>query len=179
MIKKHLKPVFLKWILLISLIGLGSFFAFSSNLIGQINEVDSTKISFIIYGTFLAFSIRTGMLTYKAADGAHTDKSIDRLVRQNESGWFVSDALIAAGMIGTVIGFIYMMTGTFDSVSSANVQHVIIFALGKMGLALYTTASGLICSLVLKMQLFNLSQYLNTFKRVDQNTKTCRMVCDE
>lgn len=179
MIKKHLKPVFLKWFLLICLIGLGTVFAFSTGLVEQVNQVDSTKLSFIIYGTFLFFSIRTGMLTYETAGGNHTDKSIDKLIRQNESGWFYADALIAAGMIGTVIGFIYMMSGSFDNVSSGNVQHVIIFALGKMGLALYTTASGLICSLVLKMQLFNLSQYLNTFKKVDQNTKTCRMVCDE
>lgn len=179
MIKKHLKPVFLKWVLLISLISLGTVFAFSSGLIGQINEVDFTKISFIIYGTFLAFSIRTGILTYEATGGAHTDKSIDRLVQQNESGWFYADAFTYAGMIGTVIGFIFMMSGTFDNVSTGNVQNVIIFALGKMGLALYTTAAGLVSSLLLKMQLFNLSQYLDTFKKADEAKKYHTMVCDE
>ncbi len=175
---KNLKPVFLMWILILSLIGVGTFFAFTTGLMNQINEVDFTKISFIIFGTFLCFSVRTGILTYNATGERHTNKSIERIIRKNEWGWFYSDAFMYAGMIGTVVGFILMMSGTFDNVSSGNVQNVIIFALGKMGLALYTTGSGLVCSLLLKIQLFNLNQYLDRFKPIDDE-KLTSMVCDE
>jgi hypothetical protein len=162
-----------------SLICLGTVFAFTSGLVEQINLVDFTKISFIIYGAFLIFSVRTGILTYNMTGTGHTDKSIKRIIRQNEYGWFYADAFTYAGMIGTVIGFILMMSGSFDNVSSANVQNVITFALGKMGLALYTTASGLICSLLLKMQLFNLSQYIDKFRPSGKKQKYNCMICDE
>lgn len=177
-LKKHLKPVFLRWLLIVSLIGLGTVFAFTTGLVNQINEVDFTKISFIIFGTFLFFSAQVGKLTYQATGGDHTNKSIDRITRSAESGWFCADAFMAAGMIGTIIGFIFMMSGSFDNMSAGNVQHVIVFALGKMGLALYTTASGLITSLLLKIQLFNLSQYLDKFKPKKKDEMVC-MVCDE
>ena len=156
--KKHLKPVFLIWILLASLIGVGTVFGFTTGLIDQINKVDFTKITFLIYGAFLIFTGITGKLTYQAA-GNQISK--EKLTKANEWGWFASDCFTYAGMIGTVIGFIFMMSSSFDNISSANVQNVIVFALGKMGLALYTTASGLISSLLLKIQLFNLQQYLN------------------
>ena len=175
---KNLKPVFLRWILMMSMIGIGTLFAFTSGLMGQINEVDFTKISFIIFGTFLIFSVLTGILTYNVASDGHTDKSINKIIRQNEYGWFYSDAFIAAGMIGTVIGFILMMSGTFDNVGAGNVQNVIVFALSKMGLALYTTASGLVCSLLLKMQLFNLSQYIEKFKSEYENKKPTCTECE-
>jgi hypothetical protein len=146
-------------VLLASLIGVATVFGFTTGLVDQINKVDFTKITFLIYGTFLIYTAKTGILTYHAAG-----KTISRekLIKQNEQGWFASDCFAFAGMIGTVIGFIYMMSGAeFQNITNANVQNIIIFALGKMGLALYTTASGLICNLLLKIQLFNLQQYLD------------------
>ena len=177
--KKYLKPVFLRWVLMICLICIGTVFSSISGLPDQVNDVDLTKISFIIFGAFLIFSVRTGMLTYDAAKGNQTNKSIDKLTQQNEAGWIASNWFTFAGMIGTVIGFILMMSGAeFDNITSANVQNVIVFALGKMGLALYTTASGLICCLLLQIQLFNLTQYLNRFKP-KKDEKTISMVLDE
>ena len=89
---KHLKPVFLKWVLIMSLIGLGTVFAFfSTNLVSEINRVDFTKISFIIFGVFIISSIKTGILTYNASAPIHTNKSIERIIRRNETGWFLSD----------------------------------------------------------------------------------------
>lgn len=157
-ITKHLKPVFLIWVLIASLIGVGTVFAFTSGLIEQVNNVDFTKITFLIYGAFLVFTGYTGKLIYNATSNR---KSKKELVKLNEWGWFASDCFTYAGMIGTVIGFIFMMSNTFGDISSTNVQGVIIFALGKMGLALYTTAAGLISSLLLKIQLFILHQYLD------------------
>jgi hypothetical protein len=164
---------------MVSLIGLATIFGFTSGLMDEVNAVDFTKISFIIFGTFLFYSGYIGKLTYDATGNNHTNKSIDRITNQTESGWFASDCFTAAGMIGTIIGFIFMMSSSFDNVSAGNVQQVIVFALGKMGLALYTTASGLICSLLLKIQLFNLSQYLEKFRPTKKDDNLVCMVCDE
>ena len=153
---KNIKPVFLRWILIISLIGVGVVFAVIADIPQQIAQVDFTRISFLILGGFVICSIRTGKSTYDISCG----KDPVVVTTANETGWFWADAFVAAGMIGTVIGFIVMMSGTFDNVSSANIQNVIVHALSKMGLALYTTASGLVCSLLLKIQLFNVAQHI-------------------
>jgi len=153
---KNIKPVFLRWILIISLIGVGIVFAVIADIPQQIAQVDFTRISFLIFGGFVICSIRTGKSTYDISCG----KDPVVVTTANETGWFWADAFVAAGMIGTVIGFIVMMSGTFDNVSSANIQNVIVHALSKMGLALYTTASGLVCSLLLKIQLFNVAQHI-------------------
>jgi biopolymer transport protein ExbB/TolQ len=67
-------------------------------------------------------------------------------------------------MIGTVAGFIYMLDTSFSKMDPQNVismQGV----LAKMGVgmstALYTTAAGLVCSLLLKLQMYNLTHHLD------------------
>ena len=166
MTTKVFKPVFLRWLLLISLIGVGTVFLFLAGLFEEINRVDFTKISFAIFAVFLFFSLKTGVLTYRAAR-LHSwgNNNFGKITKENETGWFWADAFTGAGMIGTVIGFIAMMSGTFDNVTGTNIQSVITFALSKMGLALYTTAAGLVCSLLLKVQLFNLAQYIDKHEK--------------
>jgi len=138
---------FLQWFLIFSLVIAGSVLAVITGLFATINNADFTKISFLIYALFIVFSVKCGFNTAKA--------------REDRSGWFVSDILITMGMIGTVVGFIYMLSMSFGSIDTSQPQTMRL-ALSKMstgmGTALYTTASGLICSLLLKLQLFNLEQ---------------------
>lgn len=150
-----IKPVFLRWVLIASLISLGTVVFFVTGVMSEINKADFTKISFAIFAVFILLSAKTGKLTYEACK----DGNKERIIEKNRAAWFWSDMFMAAGMVGTIIGFIFMMSGTFDNASSATIQSVIVSALSKMGLALYTTGSGLICSGLLKIQLFNLEQY--------------------
>uniref|UniRef100_A0A6M3K3B5 Putative MotA/TolQ/ExbB proton channel family protein n=1 Tax=viral metagenome TaxID=1070528 RepID=A0A6M3K3B5_9ZZZZ len=79
-------------------------------------------------------------------------------------GWFVSDLLLTLGMIGTVVGFIYMLSTTFQQLDPSNIASMkgMIGKMGTgMGTALYTTASGLICSMLLRVQLYNMNQCIN------------------
>jgi biopolymer transport protein ExbB/TolQ len=81
----------------------------------------------------------------------------------DELGWFVSDILLTLGMIGTVIGFIYMLGTSFQDFDPSNTVSLkqVLSKMGTgMSTALYTTAAGLVCSLFLKLQLFNLSHHL-------------------
>jgi len=143
------KDLFLRWWLLFALIVVGSILAVITGLFGKANDADFTKISFLIYGLFIVFSIKCGVNTSRA--------------KKDQSGWFMSDIMITLGMIGTVVGFIYMLSTCFGSIDTSQPQTMRL-ALSKMstgmGTALYTTASGLICSLLLKLQLFNLEQGL-------------------
>jgi biopolymer transport protein ExbB/TolQ len=73
-------------------------------------------------------------------------------------GWFIAEACLALGMIGTVTGFLLMLSGAFADIDLANTSTIqkslTQMALG-MSTALYTTLVGLICSLTLKVQLMN------------------------
>ncbi len=80
-----------------------------------------------------------------------------------EVGWFTSDLCLTIGMIGTVIGFIMMLSG-FATVDISNAKTIqdLVKALGVgMSTALYTTLVGLVCSICLKIQYFNLNQAID------------------
>jgi len=92
-----------------------------------------------------------GYLTYKRSKGA--------VVKIGANvGWFVTELLLALGMIGTVIGFIMMLGGSFESLNIADTGSVKTaltdMAIG-MSTALYTTLVGMVCSQILKVQLVN------------------------
>lgn len=141
------RKTFLQWWLIFVLIITGTVLAYLYGLFGQVNQADFTKISFLIFALFLICSIKCGFKTAR--------------LQPDSSGWFVSDIMITMGMIGTVVGFIYMLSTCFGSIDTSQPQTMQL-ALSKMsvgmGTALYTTASGLICSLLLKLQLFNLER---------------------
>ena len=152
----------LRWWVCFTLINVATVILYLTGTIDWINKIDFTKLSFTIYAIFYIFSVRTGILTYRASKTKQSD--LTEYFIKNESGWFAADSLLTIGMIGTVIGFIYMLSTSFTELSTANVS-TIRTALAKlsvgMSTALFTTAAGLICSLLLKIQLFDLNNYLD------------------
>lgn len=151
----------LRWWLFLSVTIL-SFFAFVySGVCSEVYHADITKISFLIYLLFFVFTLRIGADTYRLCG---PDCSFERYSKRNEMGWFVSDLLLTLGMIGTVVGFIYMLSTTFQQLDPSNIASMkgMIGKMGTgMGTALYTTASGLICSMLLRVQLYNMNQCIN------------------
>jgi hypothetical protein len=74
----------------------------------------------------------------------------------HELGWFVADLLLSLGLLGTVVGFILMLgpiTGLDTSDQSA-IQTALAAMSGGMAVALYTTLTGLIGGILLKVQGF-------------------------
>ncbi len=151
----------LRWWVGCTLINVATVILYLTGVIDWINEVDFTKLSFAIYALFYVFSVRTGILSYKVSKTKQGD--LTEYFHKNEPGWFVADSLFTLGMVGTVIGFIYMLNTNFSDVSTTNVA-TIRMAISEMSVgmstALITTASGLICGQLLKIQLFDLSHYL-------------------
>ena len=93
--------------------------------------------------------------------------AVEQIEHLMEIGWFTSDLCLSIGMMGTVIGFIMMLSG-FSHVNVEDMSTVqgMIKGLGSgMSTALYTTLTGLICSSLLKIQYFNLSQAIDKVRK--------------
>jgi len=143
--------MFLRWWLLFCTSCAALFTAYSFGFIDALIAKDITRLSFVIMGVFFTSSIFVGWLTYKRSRG----KSVEA---GTNIGWFITELLLALGMIGTVIGFILMLGGSFESLNIADTGSVKTaltdMAIG-MSTALYTTLVGMVCSQILKVQLVN------------------------
>jgi biopolymer transport protein ExbB/TolQ len=76
------------------------------------------------------------------------------LGRGHETGWFIAELMIRLGLLGTVIGFIFML-GSVASVTSVDVQalqQLLTSMSGGMRVALYTTLTGLGAGILLGFQ---------------------------
>lgn len=132
---------------------------------------DATKLSFVLLTIFSVMSGWCGYKTWTLSKFLDNDQTEDYLVEKIEHlievGWFTSDLCLSIGMMGTVIGFIMMLSG-FANVDVSNMTTVqdLIKGLGTgMSTALYTTLTGLICSALLKIQYFNLSQAIDKARK--------------
>lgn len=85
---------------------------------------------------------------------AITDIYTDKLKGSHELGWFFVDAMIKLGLLGTVIGFIVMLSSVTSATNfDINAMQQVMQQMGAgMGTALYTTLTGVSCSLLLAWQ---------------------------
>jgi len=150
---KH--KIFLYWFLLISLISVSSLVLYRLGIYGAIWEGDSTHISYIIMLLFYFMSIWCGFKCW-AID--HTEYSCNRAERLCEWGWFVSAQVISLGLLGTVIGLMLSFSG-FENMDVSNpleMKMLIQQIAGGISTALITTITGIICSLLLRLEYFML-----------------------
>ena len=147
----------LKWWLIfcITLLGLSACVYF--NIHKDLYAADVTRLSFFIISIFICTSVWIGSKTYKVGIRQDYDQKSD-------VGWFVSESCLALGMVGTVTGFLIMLGTAFENVDVSNAatlqQALSDMAIG-MSTALWTTLVGLVCSLIIKVQLVNLEVALN------------------
>ena len=145
---------FLRWWVIIAGVITGIGFLIVYDCVNYINSADVTKLSFVIFALFAHSTIQVGRSTYKRDKKQYYHESHLNVPR------FMVGAVKQIGMLGTVIGLILMST-CLMGVSFNNVQEmqgVIGNVLTGMSTALVTTAAGLICGLILQLQLFNYDQ---------------------
>ena len=84
----------------------------------------------------------------------------DALRGPNQLGSFASDALMKLGLLGTIIGFILMLApiAGLDSADRASVKSSMGLMSDGMAVAMYTTLSGLIGSVLLQAQYYLLDE---------------------
>ena len=135
---------FLYWWLIVCMVGTGSYITHTMGWLVPLYTNDLTYITFLI--TVLA-ALTTLSLGYKfkVPDADTVDVE-----------WFVSDVVLTLGMLGTIIGFMIMLQGTFSSIEF-NDANSIRLALSSMSQGLFTalntTLIGLVSSIILKVQL--------------------------
>ena len=141
----------LKWWLIfcLTLIGIGTSYHFNLHLL--LYDADVTKLSFLIIIIFIFTSIWIGKKTFNLEKTSVMSDNIN-------VGWFVAETCLALGMVGTVTGFLYMLGTAFENIDISNVitlQDALASMARGMSTALYTTLTGLIASLIIKVQLVN------------------------
>ena len=166
---KHI--LFLKWWLFFTVICVASVYVASMGALETLWEKDTTKLSFVLIALFGSMSAwcgyKTWMLSRFLNSGREDEHLVEKIDHLIEVGWFASDLCLTIGMIGTVSGFIMMLSG-FYTVDVSKVQTIqeLIKQLGAgMSTALYTTLVGLICSALLKIQYFNLNQAIDRVRK--------------
>ena len=147
----------LKWWLIFCLILLGMSTCVYFNIHKELYAADVTRLSFLIISIFTCTSIWIGTKTYKV--GIQQDYN-----QKSDVGWFISESCLALGMVGTVTGFLIMLGTAFanvDVTNSTTLQQALSDMATGMSTALWTTLVGLVCSLIIKVQLVNLEVALN------------------
>lgn len=134
---------FLKWWLIFTIqsITLGVIIYFGG--LNYLLDNDRTYLSIAICCIWLYQSIITGVSIYKSKEAT-------------ELSWFLADSCMTIGMVGTVVGFIIMLSTSFADIDVTNVtaMKIVISNMATgMGTALLTTLSGLVASIYLKLQL--------------------------
>lgn len=138
------------WSGFLSLFG-GLYFAYEAELLDLIWQADATKLSFVILAFFLAIYARLGYFIYLKDVKKQKVTSFDL-----EPGFEAADQAMALGMLGTVIGFI-IMSRSFATVDFSNVENIkelLVMATSGMSTALYTTVSGLIASIIIRLSYY-------------------------
>ena len=135
---------FLYWWLIVCVIATGSYLTHIMGWLVPLYTNDLTYITFLI--TAIA-ALTTLSLGYKFKVPAAVTVNVE---------WVVSDVVLTLGMLGTIIGFMIMLQGTFSSIEF-NDTNSIRLALSSMSQGLFTalntTLIGLVSSIVLKVQL--------------------------
>ena len=141
----------LKWWLIfcLTLLGFGTLYYFNMHTL--LYYADVTKLSFLIIIIFIFTSVWIGRKTYDLEITSVVDDKID-------VGWFIAESCLALGMVGTVTGFLYMLGTAFENIDitdATTLQDALASMAKGMSTALYTTLTGLIASLIIKVQLVN------------------------
>lgn len=135
------KSFMIWWLLtVIQMIGLGVAINFGA--IEYLLEADATKLSFVIFAIWVLTTLNIGWISFK---------------KQNdfELPWFSAEICMSIGMVGTIIGFILMLSGSLGNIDPSNVEsmkRVIADMAAGMSTALVTTLAGLISNILLKIQ---------------------------
>ena len=128
----------------------------------EISSIDSSSKETLIG----RFNIEMKAIEEKDSD-SKLDVLEDELSNKNALGYLIVDILLKLGLTGTVIGFILMLLpiGEIKDFDPQILQKLLSTMSGGMAVALYTTLTGLITSMMLKFQYFlidsSLGQTLN------------------
>ena len=140
------KPFYIWWITNLA-VATGVFWAWHSGIITKIWYDDVTMITSVLS---LLYVVTTALIGYVAYTKDFASKIVDAC-------WFLSEQMLALGMLGTVVGFIYLLSSGITSASVTDPTSLATLLANMsvgLGIALYTNAVGILASLVTKGLLY-------------------------
>jgi len=164
------KYLFIKWFIIFACILTGGVIGGSLGLFKTVLSADISHLTTVITALFLACSLQTGKISY---DLSNNDQSLytryseatPKLKRKLKFLDWMSTTFFAIGLMGTIIGFCYMMRGTLQE--SADVSTIITQLKVGSSTKLFTTLAGLIASVLLQFQLLIIKMDLIGYKDTD------------
>jgi flagellar motor component MotA len=101
------------------------------------------------------------------------DELKSKLYEFVDNGFFISDLLLKLGIIGTVVGFIIMLSSlsAIDEMNLSKMNNLLLSMSAGMKVALYTTLTGLIGSILLTIQYNFFESKINIFINKVLNSK--------
>jgi hypothetical protein len=143
---KAIKPFYIWWVTNLA-VASGVFWAYYH---GIVHEIWADDITMITTALAVLYVVTTAMIGYIAYTKDFTNKIVDAC-------WFLSEQMLALGMLGTVLGFIYLLTSSITSASvsdPASLATLLANMSVGLGIALYTNAIGILSSLITKALLY-------------------------
>jgi len=143
---KLFKPLYIWWVTNLA-VASGVFWAWHVGIITKIWYDDVTMITSALAVLYI---ITTGLIGYVAYTKDYASKIVDAC-------WFLSEQMLALGMLGTVIGFIYLLSSGITSASVTDPTSLATLLANMsvgLGIALYTNAVGILASLISKTLLY-------------------------
>lgn len=161
----------LRWWLLQSITVLGSLYCYYLGWFHLLWTMDVSKISFIIITLYVGVTVLIGSMTRKAEKDYVTNQR--QLETYSPVCWQLAGKMQDLGLIGTVIGFMVLLGPTFAGINLADTvatQKMLAFMGLGMATALTTTLVGLVCAVLTRLQLLNLSTIIHTDDEKDNDT---------
>lgn len=143
---KVVKSFYIWWITNLA-VASGVFWAYHQGIIQKIWHDDVTMITSALA---ILYILTTALIGYVAYTKDFKNKIVDAC-------WFLSEQMLALGMLGTVIGFIYLLTSGITSASvtdATSLANLLAHMSVGLGIALYTNATGILSSLITKALLY-------------------------
>lgn len=140
------KPFYIWWLTNLFVIT-GIYWAWHHGIVATIWQDDVTMITTALSVMFVVTNILVGYIAYTKD---FTNKIVDAC-------WFLSEQMLALGMLGTVIGFIYLLSSGISSASVTDPTSLATLLANMsvgLGIALYTNAVGILASLITKGLLY-------------------------
>lgn len=161
-----MKYVFLKWWLLLCVTLASCGYVYTLGLFTKLWEFDLSKMSFITIALYIVMTLYIGYHTWRVSRKNTTDHDTHKAVICLPGFWFSTEAMMAFGMMGTVIGFILTMRPAFAGFTAA--QTVIIAQMASgMATSCLATLVGLVTMVLTRTQLVNLEYFLNEKESAD------------
>lgn len=150
----------LRGLILLGVIFFGAFVLHRNGLLSLLLKGDKSYLSYVTLALWLVATLRWLWLLQWCQHVTYPSTPANRsileaqMVRWLNHGWFASDLCLKLGLLGTIVGFIFMLAPIRDlsAFDPTNLQNALKDMSGGMAVALYTTLAGLTCHILLRLQ---------------------------